>query len=357
MQAVRLSVCARSDVGRVRQNNEDSFAVSDLETGSRLDTPATVEVRDRGVLMVVSDGMGGHAAGEVASALVVDSLGTALADPAVDHSSMQRILDAAVQRANANVWQAARDARKKGMGATLTAVLVHDADAYVAEVGDSRVYLLRSGRIRQITKDQSFVQMLLDAGVLTPEQAKDAPQKNVILQAMGLEPNVQVSIGRLGLRRGDRLLLCCDGISNKITDEELRGLLAEPDLEAACSRMIDLANERGGDDNLTTVIAHVDGEGLPEARPEEPVTQTLEVLQEFGGGIKKNSPPRDPASLPASGSTSDLQSQPKTSPPPETRPRVETNSAIKMSLALAVAGILVVLVVLGWWLLRQDGPR
>jgi serine/threonine protein phosphatase PrpC len=139
MENIRLTVFARSDVGRVRSNNEDAFLISDLDSGARQVAPAIdVDVRDRGILIVVSDGMGGHAAGDVASALVVESLRKSLSDPTADHSSLQRFIDSAVRRANADVREAARATEKRGMGATLTAVLVHDTDAYVAEVGDSR---------------------------------------------------------------------------------------------------------------------------------------------------------------------------------------------------------------------------
>ncbi|MBI4864866.1 MAG: serine/threonine-protein phosphatase [Candidatus Riflebacteria bacterium] len=284
MGDVRLTVFARSDVGRVRTNNEDTFLISDLESGARLDAPVIdVDVGDRGILLAVSDGMGGHAAGEVASSLVGESLRKSLSDPAADHSSLQRLLDSAVHRANADVHAAARTAGRSGMGATLTAVLVHDTDAFVAEVGDSRGYLLRAGRFRQITKDQSYVQMLVDAGVLTPQQANNAQNKNVILQAMGAKQDVQVSIGRLRLRRGDRLLLCSDGLSNGVTDPELGALLGDAELATVCDRMIDLANERGGEDNLTAIVVLVEGDVLPLPSAEEPVTQTLEVLQEFKG--------------------------------------------------------------------------
>jgi PPM family protein phosphatase len=284
MGNIRLTIHGRSDVGLVRTNNEDAFLASDLESGVRLETPAVdVDVRDRGILVVVSDGMGGHAAGDVASALVVESMHRWLSDPAADHSSLQRLIDGAVRRANAEVQFAARAAERRGMGATLTAVLFHDQEAYVAEVGDSRGYLLRAGKLRQITKDQSFVQVLLEAGVLTSEQAKDSPQKNVILQAMGREEAVQAAIGRLGLWHGDRLLLCCDGLSNVVQDAELEAMLGDHDSSTICDRMIALANERGGADNLTAVVVIVEGEGLPLPNVDEDTTQTLHVLQEYRG--------------------------------------------------------------------------
>ncbi len=282
MENIQLTVFARSDMGRVRTNNEDAFLVSDLESGARLETPAVdVDVRDRGILLVVSDGMGGHAAGEVASALVVESLRKSLSDPKGDHHSHQRLIDAAVRSANAAVVAAAQANGKRGMGATLTAALVHDHEAFIASVGDSRGYLLRGGKLRQITKDQSFVQSLVDAGVMTPEQAKNSSRKNVILQAMGREKDVRAAIGRLSLRRGDRLLLCCDGLSNAVSDAELEAMLADSDTGAICDRMIDLANERGGHDNLTAVIALIEGDGLPLPSEQERAAPGLEVLQEF----------------------------------------------------------------------------
>ena len=296
MGNIRLTIFARTDVGRVRTNNEDAFLIGDLDTGARVESGVELDVNHRGILMVISDGMGGHAAGDVASALVVESLRKSLSDPAADHSSLQRLIDHAVQRANDDVHQAARSAERRGMGATLTAVLVHETDAYVAEVGDSRGYLLRAGRLRQITKDQSFVQMLVDLGAMSPEQARDAPGKNVILQAMGREADVQVSIGRLRLRRGDRLLLCSDGLSNKLADRELEGLLAAADFEKIADRMVDLANERGAEDNVTAVVAVVEGDGLPVPADGEQVTQTLEILQEFSGPGNKT--PRPAAAAP-----------------------------------------------------------
>ncbi|MBK9034537.1 MAG: Stp1/IreP family PP2C-type Ser/Thr phosphatase [Myxococcales bacterium] len=295
---------ARSDVGRVRTKNEDAFSVADLDDGARLESgpaPRSFDVRARGILLVVSDGMGGHAAGEVASAMVVDSLRRSLEVPGLDTSSMQRLIDNAVKRANTDVFEAARATRKAGMGATLTAVLVHHHEAYVAGVGDSRAYILRQGRLRQITKDQSFVQLLVDAGALTLEEAKLSNQKNLILQGMGLKDDVQVSIGRLQLRRGDRLLLCSDGLSNLVSDDELRAvLISERDLAAACERTIELANSRGGDDNITAIVAALDGEGLPLPTTTETLTQTFEILQAYDpGGPAARPRPDAPAASPA----------------------------------------------------------
>lgn len=280
--AVKVLVCAKTDVGRARQTNEDACSVTELETGQVIDAigaDRTVELGQKGVLLAVSDGMGGHQAGEVASALVLESLQRELAQDA--KGPLHKHLEDAVHRANRRVHNAARSAERHGMGATLTAVFIRGTEAFIAEVGDSRGYLLRNERLRQITRDQSMVQMLVDQGVMTSQEARKAPGKNVILQAVGLAPDVRVAIGRLELRRGDRLLLCSDGVTNQISDDELRQILTRSEPREACETMIALANERGGEDNETVIVADVLGEDLNEPVEFETVTSTFEVLQAF----------------------------------------------------------------------------
>ena len=280
--AIKVLVCAQTDVGRTRQTNEDACSVTELETGQLIDAigaDRTVECGSKGVLLAVSDGMGGHQAGEVASALVLESLQRELAQDA--KGPIHKHLEEAVHRANRRVHNAARSAERHGMGATLTAIFIRGTEAYIAEVGDSRGYLLRNGRLRQVTRDQSMVQMLVDQGVMSAEDAKRAPGKNVILQAVGLSPDVRVAIGKLELRRGDRLLLCSDGVSNQIEDSELRDILTRSEPRQACETMIALANDRGGDDNETVIVADVLGEELPEVDEYETVTSTFEILQAF----------------------------------------------------------------------------
>ncbi len=277
-----MLVSALTDVGRARTTNEDSFAVTDLATGNAIDVTGAdhaIDVLDRGVLLALSDGMGGHQAGEVASALVLESLQAAMRDE--DKGSIHAQLEEAVLRANRNVLTAAKTGNRHGMGATLTAVFVRGGEAYIAEVGDSRGYLLRKGRLRQITRDQSLVQLLVDQGVLSEEEARHSPSKNVILQAVGLSEDVRVAIARLELRRGDRFLLCSDGVSNAVSDDELREILTGSDPRAACDQMIALANERGGDDNQTAIVADVSGEGLELPDEFETVTSTYEVLKAY----------------------------------------------------------------------------
>jgi len=239
--------------------------------------------------------MGGHQAGEIASALVLESLQAAM--QMESKGAIHEQLEEAVQRANQTVMNAARADNRRGMGATLTAVFVRGHEAYIAEVGDSRAYLLRNGRLRQITRDQSLVQLMVDHGVMSPEEAKRSASKNVILQAMGLAHDVRVAIARLELRRGDRFLLCSDGVTNEVSDEELKQTLSGSAPRAACDTMIALANERGGRDNSTVIVADLSGDSLELPDEFETVTSTYEVLQAFEANLGSG-PAGPPASAP-----------------------------------------------------------
>lgn len=286
MAGLTLNVSGLTDVGRARETNEDAFEVTDLASGREIDVnniARFIDVSDNGVLLALSDGMGGHQAGEVASALVLESLRNALADQTQGPAQgpVKEKLEAAVHRANHAVLNSARSAAHHGMAATLTAILVYGVDAYITEVGDSRAYLLREGRLRQITRDQSFVQLMVDSGAMTPEEARKSPNRNVILQAVGLKSELRVAIARLALRASDRLLLCSDGVTNLVSDDELRDILSDSDPRMACETMIALANERGGDDNETAIVADVSGDALPRSDEFESVTSTYEVLQAF----------------------------------------------------------------------------
>lgn len=283
--SVHLTIAGRSDVGRSRSNNEDALVIADVASGAlfRGNAPtARLQVGDSGVLLAVSDGMGGEKAGEVASAVVVETVARALMGTRRDAPPDARIEDA-VQEANREVLRAARQPGREGMGATLTAVYVQKRDsgatAFIAEVGDSRAYLLRAGQITRLTKDQSYVQLLLDAGTLDEHEAADSPLHSVILQAMGHRGRIDVALAKLELRRRDCLLLCSDGLSNPVKDDEIRNtVLHSADLEQACAKLVRLANDRGGPDNITVLTAGVGGDLEP---PREHVGETLEVLASF----------------------------------------------------------------------------
>jgi serine/threonine protein phosphatase PrpC len=278
---VMLTVYGQTDIGLVRKANEDSFVIGDLTGGSLIQEQhiTQFEVGQRGLLLAVSDGMGGHQAGEVASALVVESLRRSMASQAGGASDA--LLEKATLQANREVWQAAHYPGREHMGATLTALFVHDKTAYIAEVGDSRAYLLRGGEIAQVTRDQSYVQLLVDSGAMSATQAKDSDLSNVVLQAMGLKVEVSAALGKLDLRERDCLVLCSDGLSNKLSADEIRQvILSSTGLDAACTRLVDEAKRRGGEDNITVIVAGVEGD-LPPLAMGEKIAATLVVIREF----------------------------------------------------------------------------
>ena len=288
--AIKLHVAGLTDPGKIRTNNEDAFIVADLNGTGKADVakPAEFDVKERGTLLAVSDGMGGEAAGEVASALVVETLQAVLTKAAptdeATNSAIAKAVEHAVNKANDVVFKESRSPDKKGMGATLTAVYVHGDTAYIAEVGDSRAYLVRGRRVRQMTKDQSFVQLLLDSGALTPEDAENYPHKNLILQAMGQKDKVSVALGKLALRHSDSLLICTYRLENKVAQEEIKeALLTHDPRDVICKNLVDLANERGGDDKKHVALAQLEGEGLTPYRDDERVTTTFEVVKEGPG--------------------------------------------------------------------------
>lgn len=351
--ATHLSFCAITDVGRVRTNNEDSFVAYDIaqsEPFAASGSTFSFDVGERGFLLAVSDGMGGAQAGEVASALVLRTLEESLsaADQPTDED-----LRAAVERANAAVFGAAQDPSRRGMGATLTAVLLRGANAYIASVGDSRAYLLRGARFRQMTRDQSYVQVLMDAGILKPDEAESSPMKNVVLQSMGQKSDVQVALGRLELRRGDRLVLCSDGLTGHVKDEEIAGLVGQKDLslDEITRQLVALALDRGGEDNITVVVADLSGERLSRAPVPESVTQTFQVLSEFEpklGTPRSAGLSRDAGGGSRSSRPSDPESRPSAPPAPIAAPAEPTKS-FYLSVSLVVLAVLAVAVFVGAW--------
>jgi serine/threonine protein phosphatase PrpC len=261
---VLVSVFAQTDVGMARKANEDAFLIADLNTGKAGMSAdvSTYRVGERGSLMIVSDGMGGHRAGEVASMLASSTMLEALMKLPHDMDPLER-LGEATRVTNEVVWNyAAEHPELAGMGTTLTAVLVEGPMAYISQVGDSRAYLLRGENIQQLTKDQSLIQLLLDSGRIKPEEADKYPN-HVITQAIGAEPQLRLALKQLALKRDDYLLICSDGLTNKVSDEEmLRVVKASVSLDVACRRLVNLANDRGGEDNITVIIARFDGEAL-----------------------------------------------------------------------------------------------
>src|SRR5437773_9144658 len=270
-KAIRVEVFGKTDLGRTRDHNEDRCLVADLtrKAASLLPDVRQHDIGPRGTLFVVADGMGGAAAGELASEMATDTIYAHLvktwnAEHEVTPQRFAYRLKEAVEVANASIHAHARaHPEVRGMGTTTTAAGVLHDHLYLTQVGDSRAYLSRTGEAHQITKDQSLMQRLVEAGELTEEEAAQSERRNIILQALGPDPKVKVDLTHQEVRRGDILVLCSDGLSGQVRKEEIAQIVTTtPDLSAACDKLIALANQRGGPDNITVVIARFDGEGL-----------------------------------------------------------------------------------------------
>jgi serine/threonine protein phosphatase PrpC len=237
--------------GQIRPLNEDAWQIAGESETSHL-------WESRGRLLIVADGMGGHAAGEIASRLAVETLYQQYYDednlplpPAIR-------LERAVTEANLNVYeQAIKVDAQSGMGTTLVAAIVHEGRVLIANVGDSRAYLIRAGEATQITHDHSWVAEQVKAGTITEEQAEKHAYRNLVTRCLGHRPGMQVDIFEHRLRAGDTLLLCSDGLSNQVSDSELAAVLSEQEPEQAVQALVDMANAQGGPDNITAVVAHV----------------------------------------------------------------------------------------------------
>ncbi len=276
-------ISALTDVGLIRTNNEDSFLLIDLASGKSLADSCQVEraLAENQLLLVVSDGVGGSQLGELASELTVLSLRDALVTMDKKLPICDR-LTAAVEQANFVLWtENMKNAPVGGMKATVTAIVIEGDKAYIATVGDSRAYIIRQERIKQLTTDQTLAGVLISRGILTPQDIDRQPRSNMILQAIGNAQAVQVAVSAIDLEQGDYLLLCSDGLSNKLSDQEIYQIATStPNLDHACSQMVQTAKERGGEDNITIVVARVAGDVLPTSKRER-LTGAMQQLNIF----------------------------------------------------------------------------
>jgi PPM family protein phosphatase len=247
-----IRASGQTDVGQRRDHNEDAFLV---------DEPLG--------LFIVADGMGGHAGGGTASRLAVETIQQSVraareqsperfgAPGGVEESPVPDVLREAVEAACSKIFETAQGAPElAGMGTTVTAALVDGHTAFVAHVGDSRCYLLREARIYQVSEDHSLVNEQLKAGAISPDEARHSRFKNIITRSVGFEQQVQVDLMGVELEAGDTLLICCDGLSNLVEDVEILHVAEGSTLEETPAKLIALANERGGDDNITVVVIH-----------------------------------------------------------------------------------------------------
>lgn len=247
---MNVAVGVQTDVGRVRKGNEDSYL---------LEAP----------IYAVADGMGGHIAGDVASATAVASISEGIE---ARHPEDGGDLAELVVRANDAIWDKARsDPALRGMGTTCTMMMVDGDVAHIAHVGDSRAYLLRDGLFRQLTEDHTLVERMVREGRLSAEDAANHPQRNVITRALGVDANVQVDVLEERLADGDRILITSDGLTSMVEGEEIARVLdAEDDPQAAAERLVEMANDAGGEDNVTVLVLHIGKDGSPAPPPPAP---------------------------------------------------------------------------------------
>lgn len=242
-----------SDTGKRRANNEDAYLLN-----------------DRMGLYAVADGIGGNEGGEVASRISVETLEEAMPDLLGEKNRtppegrlrnadpVRSALQQALALSNRKMRRAmSQNPALSGMGTTLTALLLRDRSAFIAHIGDSRAYLLRSGEFKKLTNDHSFVAEQVRAGVMTPEQARSSPRRHVITRALGIEEEIKPDLAKLALLRGDRLLLCTDGLTEMLNDAEIGRVLAASAPREAVQRLVAGANDRGGVDNITVVVVWV----------------------------------------------------------------------------------------------------
>ena len=296
---VNVEIHATSHVGRVRRGNEDNYLLLNIsrskawtsaqESGEFVIESQQFDVDDNGIVLAVSDGMGGALAGEVASKMAVETVSERLLTPDDDDSTLTpesydhylvSALYSATLQANYMIHQQGRsDPQFQGMGATFTAIGITPKAVDIVQVGDSRAYLVRAGKIYQVTKDQSLVQQLIDAQQISAEEAETHTLKNVILQALGAQNEIYPVAARIQQHRDDVFLLCSDGLSNKVDAANMQRIVLEniDKLEMACAELVKLANENGGEDNITVILTKFSGEDLADPEGEDVKLELIDL--------------------------------------------------------------------------------
>jgi protein phosphatase len=278
-----VDLCAATDVGLVRTDNQDSHQVGDLESGE-LAADGRIhrcEVTGRGPLLVVCDGMGGAVGGEVASRLAAEVVWAEMraAEATADRAVYGRVLRRAVRLANRRVFEEAqRHPHLHGMGTTLSAAGVVGDSMILAQVGDSRAYIHRGTTLTQVTRDQSIVSALVHAGRITPEEARRSVSSNMILQALGVREDLEVSLSIAEIRDGDAVLLCSDGLHALVDHELLAATLTAcgVEIDESVRTLVALARKAGGGDNITAVVGRFSGPPLRSPRSPEDLPRFVE---------------------------------------------------------------------------------
>ena len=252
-----------TDVGQVRTVDEDSILAADLSFGVNSES-------SKFLLLAVADGMGGHAKGEEASKIALNAIARAVIPDLLNNTPFTKILEKGIQNANQDILDyTAENPEASGMGTTSVCAVVKDNQIHLANVGDSRAYRVSDDEICRVTKDHSYVQALIDEGDITEEQAREHPRKNEITRAVGIMPSIEVDTMKLTLDSDESLLLCCDGVIAHLSDDDIHKIIRDsPDPQTACQEIVDLANERGGSDNISLIILSSEGSDTKETEPD-----------------------------------------------------------------------------------------
>ena len=262
-----------TDVGQVRTVDEDSILVADLSFG--------VNSKSSNFhLLVVADGMGGHAKGEEASKIALSAISRSVISELVNDTPFTKLLEQGIQNANQDILDyTTRNPESSGMGTTSVCAIVEGNAVHLANVGDSRAYVISDDEIRRVTKDHSFVQSLVDQGKITEAESREHPQKNVITKAVGIGTSIEADTMRLTLDSDESLLLCCDGVIAHLPDDDIHKIIRDsPDPQTACQEIVDMANERGGSDNISLIILSPECSDIKEPEPPEPDDATTKII-------------------------------------------------------------------------------
>ena len=256
-----------TDVGQVRTVDEDSILAADLSFGVNSDT-------SKFLLLAVADGMGGHAKGEEASKIALNAIARAVIPDLLNNTPFTKILEKGIQNANQDILDyTAKNPEASGMGTTSVCAVVKDNQIHLANVGDSRAYRVSDDEICRVTKDHSYVQALIDEGEITEEQAREHPRKNEITRAVGIMPSIEVDTMKLTLDSDESLLLCCDGVIAHLSDDDIHKIIrGSSDPQTACQEIVDMANERGGSDNISLIILSAGGPDTKENESDDSPT-------------------------------------------------------------------------------------
>jgi protein phosphatase len=256
---MKLIYAGKSDKGRLRKANEDFFVCQ--------------KISDDEYLFVVADGMGGHQAGDVASKLGTETFVHRYVELREKSTPIPEALKESISRANEEILEkATEDLKKRGMGTTFSAVVLADMKAHIVHVGDSRIYITRDNELVRLTTDHTFVEKMVEEGRLTQEEARDHPQKNILYMSLGTRQSFAPEVSEsFNLKKGDILVLCSDGLNNMATDAQIKEYVTNHPPQKAVEKLIKLANENGGIDNITLVVILVDGYKPKSSEKTEPI--------------------------------------------------------------------------------------